>query len=174
MARIGLIQWDFPAFHMFIYWYLLLCYFTGGLCGGFKCRLSGHCIHNSMKCNNLPNCGSEDDSDEASSCKFLSLPENICRTKVTLISSPSNFEFLYGDYALTNITFVIQAFTIFSWCASSTFGLWHVETSIVPITYHTQTWKSWNWKWCNLNEVCSEMFKTFLLYGKLQVIFISL
>lgn len=44
-------------------------YITGGACYGFQCKQTGHCISSELKCNQLPNCGPGDDSDEI--CKYM-------------------------------------------------------------------------------------------------------
>ncbi|XP_014770360.1 tolloid-like protein 2 isoform X3 [Octopus bimaculoides] len=36
-----------------------------GKCDGFKCVNNGYCIAPQLKCNNLPNCGTKDNSDES-------------------------------------------------------------------------------------------------------------
>jgi hypothetical protein len=40
---------------------------------GFRCRVSGYCIDHRMECNNLPNCGPGDNSDESDGCKSSSV-----------------------------------------------------------------------------------------------------
>ena len=34
-------------------------------CDGFRCRETGYCIASKLSCNKMPNCGKDDDSDEA-------------------------------------------------------------------------------------------------------------
>ncbi|CAD5110677.1 DgyrCDS52 [Dimorphilus gyrociliatus] len=39
-----------------------------GRCEQFICRKSGYCIDNSLRCDKIPHCGLDDDSDETSEC----------------------------------------------------------------------------------------------------------
>jgi len=47
-------------------------------CKGFRCAVSGYCIASKLRCNKMPNCGIEDESDEENcewdeTCTTLSL-----------------------------------------------------------------------------------------------------
>ena len=40
-------------------------------CRGFTCKITKYCIDESLKCNELPNCGDSDRSDEEEGCKCI-------------------------------------------------------------------------------------------------------
>jgi len=45
-------------------------YIGDSWCRGFRCVKSGYCIASKLRCNKLPNCGRDDNSDETD-CKWL-------------------------------------------------------------------------------------------------------
>ncbi|XP_045197836.2 cubilin-like isoform X2 [Mercenaria mercenaria] len=56
---------------------------SGGPCYGFKCQTTGHCISPDLKCNQLPNCGPVDKSDEI--CRPLASSHGPTPEKVQVV-----------------------------------------------------------------------------------------
>lgn len=62
-----------------------------GKCDGFKCAQSGYCIAPQLKCNQLPNCGPQDESDESTEVAQCPVTGSIQILHIAVGTSISSF-----------------------------------------------------------------------------------